>query len=53
MLDFIKERLSERTSMAGLVLIGAGVAFLVLKPIANLAALIAIGYGIWTFFKEE
>lgn len=53
MLDFLKDRLTERTSHDGLVLIAAGVAFLVLKPIANLVALIAIGYGAWTFYTEE
>lgn len=51
--DFITSRIEERTSIDGLVLIGAGVAFLVFKPIASLVAYAAIGYGAWTFYKKE
>ena len=51
--DWVKDRLSERTSWDGIVLIIAGIAFLVLKPIANLMALFAIGYGAWTIYKKE
>ena len=36
---FIVDRLSERTTLDGAVLIGAGVAFLIFKPIASLVAL--------------
>ena len=52
-LQFIKDRLTERTSWDGIVLIIAGIAFLVLKPLANLMALFAIGYGAWTIYKKE
>ena len=33
--------------------IGAGVAFLIFKPIAAIVAYVAIGYGAWTIWKKE
>jgi len=50
---FIVERLGERTTLDGAVLIGAGIAFLIFKPIASLVAYGAIAYGAWTLFKRE
>ena len=52
-LNWIEERFWERTTWDGVILIIAGIAFLVLKPIANLIALFAIGYGAWTIYKKE
>jgi len=53
MRKWINARLSERTTLDGAVLIGAGVAFLIFKPIASLVAYGAIAYGAWTLFKKE
>ena len=53
MKKFIIDRLSERTTLDGAVLIGAGVAFLIFKPIASLVAYAAIAYGAYTLFKSE
>jgi len=53
MKKFIIDRLGERTTLDGAVLIGAGVAFLIFKPIASLVAYAAIAYGAWTLFKKE
>jgi hypothetical protein len=50
---FIMDRLGERTTLDGAVLIGAGVAFLIFKPIASIVAYAAIAYGAWTLFKKE
>ena len=50
---FITSRLNERTTLDGAVLIGAGVAFLIFKPIASLVAYAAIAYGAWTIWKKE
>ena len=47
------DRLSERTSLDGAVLIGAGIAFLIFKPIASIVAYGAIAYGAWTIWKRE
>jgi len=53
MKKFITDRLSERTSLDGAVLIGAGIAFLIFKPIASIVAYGAIAYGAWTIYKRE
>jgi hypothetical protein len=50
---WITARVKERTSLDGVVLIAAGVAFLIFKPIASLVAYAAIAYGAWTFYKSE
>ena len=51
--DWVHDRLQERTSWDGAVLIVAGVAFLIFKPIASIVAYGAILYGAWTIWKEE
>ena len=53
MKKWIIQRLGERTTLDGAVLVGAGVAFLIFKPIASLVAYAAIAYGAWTIFKKE
>jgi len=50
---FIKNRLRERTTLDGAVLITAGVAFLIFKPIAGIIAYAAILYGAYTIIKED
>lgn len=50
---FIKERLKERTSLDGVILIGAGVCFLIFKPIASIVAYGAILYGAYTLIKKD
>lgn len=51
--EWVKARLNERTTWDGAVLVGAGVAFLIFKPIASLVAYAAIAYGAWTIYKKE
>ena len=53
MKKWIVDRLGERTTLDGAVLVGAGVAFLIFKPIASLVAYAAIAYGAWTIWKKE
>lgn len=50
---WINQRLNERTSWDGAVLIAAGIAFLIFKPIAAIVAYGAIAYGAWTIWKSE
>ena len=50
---WITARLKERTTLDGAILIGAGIAFLIFKPIASLVAYAAIAYGAWTIWKKE
>jgi hypothetical protein len=47
MKKWITERLNERTTLDGAVLVGAGIAFLIFKPIASLVAYAAIAYGLF------
>ena len=51
-MNWIKGRLTERTTLDGAVLIAAGAAFIVLGPLAKLAAYGAIAYGIFTIVKK-
>ncbi len=51
--SWLVERLKERTSWDGIVLISAGVVYLVFEPIASIVAYGAIGYGAWTLWKKE
>ena len=53
MRNWINDRLKERTTVDGVVLVGAGIAFLIFKPIASLVAYAAIAYGAWTIWKKE
>ncbi|MEK9695798.1 MAG: hypothetical protein VW270_08530 [Candidatus Poseidoniales archaeon] len=52
-MGWIKSRLLERTSYDGIFLVGAGVAFIVLGPLAKFVAYGAIIYGAWTIWKKE
>ena len=52
-MGWIKNRLMERTSYDGIVCIGAGLAFIILGPLAKFAAYGAIAYGAWTIWKKE
>jgi len=51
--NWIKERLEERTSLDGAVLIGVGLVILIAGPFAKLAAYAAIAYGAWTIWRAE
>lgn len=51
--EFIKNRLRERTTLDGAVLIIAGVAFLIFEPIAGVIAYAAIIYGAYTVVKKD
>jgi hypothetical protein len=53
MINWMKGRLTERTSLDGAVLIGTALAILLLGPLAKIAAWIALVYGIWSIIKEE
>jgi len=51
--NFVKNRLKERTTLDGVVLIAAGVTFLIFKPIAAIIAYGAILYGAYTIIKKD
>lgn len=50
-MNWIKDRLIERTSLDGIVLIVSGVA-MIIAPL-NLIAYGMIAYGAWTLWKSE
>ncbi len=50
---WISQRIEERTTWDGAVLIIAGITFLIFKPLASIIAYAAIAYGIWTIWKKE
>lgn len=47
------KRIQERTTLDGIILISAGVVYLVFKPIASIVAYGAILYGIYTVVKSD
>ena len=51
--DWVKDRLEERTTWDGAVLIAVGVIALMFSGLVNWAAYAAILYGIWTLVKSE
>ena len=53
MIDWFKERLTERTSLDGAVLIATALAVLIVGPLAEFMAWVALVYGIWSVVKEE
>ena len=53
MLDFIKDRFTERTSLDGSLLIAIGVICLMFGPLVKYAAYVAVVYGAWTLLKSE
>jgi len=50
---WLKARMAERTSLDGLVCLGAGLSVLFLGPLGKLAAMALAGYGAWTLWKAE
>ena len=52
-MNWITDRLSERTSWDGGALIGVGLVVLFLGPLAKYAALAAIAWGAITLLKSE
>ena len=50
-IDWVKDRLEERTSLDGVVLIAMGLIALLFQGIVTWAAYIAIAYVVWTLVK--
>ena len=53
MFTWIKDRLSERTSMDGAAIIAVALIVLFLSPLAKIAAYAGIAYGLWSIWKSE
>ena len=53
MFTWIKDRLSERTSMDAAAIIAVALVVLFLSPFAKIAAYAGIAYGLWSIWKSE
>jgi len=53
MVDWIKDRIGERTSLDGLTLIVICGSIILFGGIAKLVAWAGLAWGIWTMFKKE
>ena len=52
-MDWLKNRLKERTSLDGAALVVLGGLVLFMARLAKIAAGVAIVYGAWTIWKGE
>jgi len=50
---WIANRLQERSTVDGIVMVAAGAAVIVFSPFAKLIAYGAIAYGVWTIYRQE
>ncbi len=53
MLNFIKARAKEVSSMHGGALIAVGLIILFASPIAKMAAWASIAWGLWAIWKKD
>ena len=53
MINWVKNRISERTTWDGAMLIALGLLVLFLTQLAKIAAGLAIIYGAWTRWKAD
>lgn len=53
MLDFVKARLGERTSLDGVTLIGVCGSVILFGGLAKIIAWVGLAYGIYTLVKPE
>ena len=52
MTDWLKERITERTSVNGLILVAVGVLALIAKPIIGLGAYAGRVFGVYTLGRS-
>lgn len=52
-LDWLKARVSERTSWDGAVIIAGCLVIILTGGLAKMLAFVGLGYGIWTCYKAE
>ena len=52
-IEWVKARVSARTSWDGAVLIALGLLVVLMNPLAKILAWGAILWGAWTIYKEE
>ena len=52
-IDWVKARVSERTSWDGAVLVVLGLLVILMNPLAKILAWVALIWGAWPIYKEE
>jgi len=50
---WVKDRITERSTLDGVVFVLGGMAFIVFKPIGSLVAYGAIAYGAYTIWRKD
>ena len=51
--NWISQRLAERSTIDGVVMVAAGAAIIIFSPLTKLIAYAAIVYGAWTIWRAE
>lgn len=49
---WINDRLKERSSLDGVLMVAAGAAIIIFSPLTKLIAYAAIAYGAWTIYRQ-
>ncbi len=52
-IDWIQDRMKERTSWDGLTIIVISILVIMASPIVKIAAWGGLAYGLWTLWKKE
>ena len=50
---WIQNRLAERSTMDGIVMVAVGAAIIVFGPLTKILAYVAIAYGAYTIWRQE
>lgn len=50
---WIQNRLTERSTMDGIVMVAVGAAIIVFGPLTKILAYVAIAYGAYTIWRQE
>lgn len=50
---WIKERLAERSTADGILMVAAGAAIIIFSPLTKLIAYGAIAYGVYTIWRQD
>jgi uncharacterized membrane protein len=53
MITWVKDRLKERTSWDGGIIVAGSLAIILFGGIVKIAAWAGLAYGIWTFLQKE
>lgn len=52
-MNWLKSKLTERSSMDGILMVAAGAAIILFSPLTQMIAYAAIAWGAWTIWRKE